>query len=446
MRIGAMRPLFAWECLEDQPSLRTVKEFLLSVPDGELLGALERGRGRGRNDYPVRALWGTLLLQALLRHPTTEACLGELRRNAGLRRLIGIETEAGVPKKWNMSRFLEVLGGEPYLGLLRGVFDTMIVRLAGAVGDLGRHVSGDASHLSGRRSASEEAGDLPEATGGRKEYLDEAGTVTKVVEWFGYKLHALVDTKHEVALAYRVGPANGGDNETLPALVEEGLGNLPAGRMKTLAYDMAADDAATHAMLAERGVRPVIETRSLWKSEPERVLPGHDGRSKIVYDESGTVYCYDTSGAAAVRHRMAYIGYEAERGTLKYRCPARHEGWACPQEAECNGTKKYGRTVRVPCEIDLRRFPPIPRATKTFERLYRGRTTVERFNARLKVYWGADDGNIAGARRFHAFVGAIMVVHAGMATLLASAPRREGTLGKMRLGPLAEALREKWKR
>jgi hypothetical protein len=24
------------------------------------------------------------------------------------------------------------------------------------------------------------------------------------------------------------------------------------------------------------------------------------------------------------RHRMAYIGYEPKRGTLKYRCPARH--------------------------------------------------------------------------------------------------------------------------
>ena len=445
MRIGAMRPLFAWECLDDEPSLRTIKELLASVPDGKLLGALRRGRGRGRNDYPVTTLWGTLLLQIALRHPTMEGCLAELRRNAGLRGLIGIEREADVPKKWNMSRFLDVLGGEPYLGMLREVFDTMIARLAEVVGDLGRHVSGDASHLSARPSAAGEEG-LPEATGGRKEYTDETGTVTQVVEWFGYKLHALVDTKHEVAVGYRVGPANGGDNEALPALVDEARANLPKGRVETVAYDRAADDVETHRMLAERGIRPVIEIRSLWKEEPERVLPGRDGRSKIVYDEAGTVYCYDTSGPAPVRHRMAYIGHEAKRGTLKYRCPARHEGWTCPQEAECNGSRKYGRTVRVKQEIDLRRFPPIPRATKTFERLYRGRTAVERFNARLKLYWGADDGNIAGARRFHAFVGVIMVVHAGAATLLASAPRRAGTLATTRLGPIAEALRETWKR
>ena len=61
--------------------------------------------------------------------------------------------------------------------------------------------------------------------------------------------------------------------------------------------------------------------------------------------------------------------------------------------------------ARIKSELDLRRFPPIPRMTKQFERLYKGRTAVERVNARVKLYWGADDGNVIGARRFHAMVG-----------------------------------------
>jgi hypothetical protein len=63
-------------------------------------------------------------------------------------------------------------------------------------------------------------------------------------------------------------------------------------------------------------------------------------------------------------------------------------------------------------------------------------------NARLNVLWGADDGNVVGAARCHAQVGVVMVVHLGLATLLAGAPRREGTLGRMRLGPIARALQE----
>jgi hypothetical protein len=208
-----------------------------------------------------------------------------------------------------------------------------------------------------------------------------------------------------------------------------------------LAYDKAADDGKVHQKLHRRHIKPVIENRSLWdKDEQERMLPGHDGNSNIVYDEAGTLYCYDRKSDPMVRHRMAYIGHEPSRGTLKYRCPAMHEGWPCAMSGVCNAGKKYGLTVRVKQEIDLRRFPPIPRATKQFERLYKGRTSVERVNARFKIFWGVDDGNVTGATRFHAQVGTVMIVHAAFATVLASLPRRGGTLGKMRLSPIARKL------
>lgn len=242
MRVYTTDPLFAWERLEDSPGLRTLRRFLDSVPDGALLESLRRFRGRGRDDDPVSVLWNTLLLTIVLRHSSIEACLGELARNRELRRLIGIESEQRVPKTWNLSRFLEVLGREP------------------------------------------------------------------------------------------------------------------------------------------------------------------------------------------------------ARGTLKYRCPARDQGWTCPSDNRCNGTRLYGLTVRVPRESDLRRFPPIPRATKQFERLYKGRSAVERVNARVEVFWGADDGNIVGATRLAACLGTVRVVHAGLATLLASCPRHEGTLGRMRLSPIAKTL------
>jgi hypothetical protein len=144
-----------------------------------------------------------------------------------------------------------------------------------------------------------------------------------------------------------------------------------------------------------------------------------------------------------VRHKRADIGHEPERETVKYRCPAEHEDWECPMSTVCNAGKSYGKTVRVPREVDLRRFPALPRATKKFERLYKGRTAVERVDARLKVSWGMDDGNLTGSGRFVAQLGVVLAVHAEFAALLAQAPRREGTLGKVRLSPIAEALRAK---
>jgi hypothetical protein len=446
MQIAAAKPLFDWGSLEDSPTLGTLRKLLAALPDAALLEGLRRARGRGRGDYPVHVLWGVVVLTIALRHPHFESCLDELRRNSDLRRLIGIASEKKVPKKWNISRFLDNLGQEPHRSELRKIFDVMAQRLGRAVPDLGQHLAGDATALNARRKRdqeqvrAEQQEGLPQPSGGRKEYQDDQGQVTKVVEWFGYKLHLLVDTRHEVSLAYHISSTSAGDGETLPQILQQAQANLPSGRIRTLAYDKAADTNEVHRLLDEARIKPVIQNRRLWKEESEKMLPGHDGNSNIVYDEAGTLHCYDRVSQPMVRHPMAYVGYEKDRGTLKYRCPALHEGWACPSQSVCNAGKAFGLTVRVKQEIDLRRFPAIPRATKQFERQYKGRTAVERVNGRLKVFWGADDGNISGARRFHGFVGAVMLVHLGFATLLASTPRREGTLGKMRLSPIAQAL------
>ena len=428
MKIAITKPLFAWDALEDSPALQSVRALLEAIPDHTLLESLRAARGKGRDDYPVEVLWGTLVLAIVLRHVTTDACLAELQRNPALRLLLGIEAENAVPDADNMSRFLARLGEEPHLTHLRAVFDVMAKRLGLVVGDLGKDTAGDSTGLAGRAAFSdqlkkaESAQGLPQPTGGRKEYKDDDGNVTKVVEWFGYKLHLLVDVKHEVALAYHITDTKAGDNERIPALVEHAQSNLPPERIQTLAYDKAADDGAVHEFLHDEDIKPIIQNRTFQVDEPEKVLGGRTPLN-IVYDQAGTVFCYDKVSATPVRHPMAYIGHEPARGTLKYRCPARHQDWACPSDAVCNGERDYGLTVRVKQEIDLRRFPSIPRATKQFERLYDGRTAVERVNGRLKIFWGIDDGQVYGARRFHGHVGAVMVVHLAFATLLAQTER-----------------------
>ncbi len=473
MRITQEQGIFAWESLEDSPSLQSIRLLLAAVPDRALLNSLQKCRGHGRDDYPVSVLWGTVLLTIFLRHTSIAACLQELHRNAALRQIIGIRSPEQVPKAWNISRFQDTLGQEPHLTLLQQVFDAMVGVLGVSVDDLGRSLAGDSTALSsrGKKPASVEVSHsgqktvrlpvidqpepigpgmedgLPAPTGGRKEYMDEHGVVTRVVTWTGYKLHLLVDTAHEVVVAYRITTANAGDSPTLPGLLQAAKANLPPQRIASLTYDKACDDNATHLLLYKDGIRPVIQSRRLWKDQLERMLPDHDGNSNIVYDEAGTIYCYDKVSNPPVRHKMAYMGSEADRGTLKYRCPAVHGNMHCPSAVRCNKDKPYGLTVRVKREIDLRRFPPVPRATRQFEKLYKTRTAVERVNARLKLFWGADDGNITGARRFHAFVGAVMVAHAAFATILAAAPRHGtktvGKLGALHLGKVQKALREK---
>jgi hypothetical protein len=447
--VHVTKPLFAWDELESSPTLATLRHALEAIPDAPLLAALQARRHNGCDTYPVGVLWGVLLLAILLRHPTTEACLEELRRDAPLRLLIGIESEPAVPHGWNMTRFLAVLGQPEHLKSMRDCFDHMAQRLGLAVPDLGRHTAGDSTALKGRREpndtrrSAEVADGLPQASGGRKEYKDADGKVTTVVEWFGYKLHLLVDVRHEVVLAFDLTDTKAGDNERIEPPVEQAEANLPANRLDTLAYDKAADDGKVHEMLHEHGIKPVIQVRNCWPKdgEQERVIGGRVPLH-VVHDEAGTVYCYDTTGEVPVRRAMSYAGHEKGRGTLKYRCPAKVDGFACGSEEKCHAGKSYGMTVRVPQEIDRRRFPSIPRATPQFERRYNGRTAVERVNGRLKGRWGIDDGNVVGSRRFSAHVSAVLIMHLACATLLAKARRKEGSFGTLRLSPIAEKLHE----
>ena len=237
MKITITKPLFAWDALEDSPSLQSLRILLEAIPDHALLASLRNARGKGRDDYPVEVLWGTLVLAIALRHICTDACLEDLRRNPALRLLIGIESEGAVPDADNMSRFLARLGQEPHLTHLRTVFDDMAKRLGLVVGDLGKDTAGDSTGLAGRAALSAKLQEaeleqgLPQPTGGKKEYKDDDGKVTKVVEWFGYKLHLLVDVKHEVALAYHITDTKAGDNERIPALIEQAQQNLPEGRI-----------------------------------------------------------------------------------------------------------------------------------------------------------------------------------------------------------------------
>src|SRR5262249_44828108 len=231
MLIPATRPLFAWPELEDSPSLLTIRAVLSSLPDQRLLAGLQQARGHGRNAYPVTVLWGTVVLSVLCRHVWLNDCLAELHRNPTLCEIIGIRKVADIPKPYDLSRFLDLLGQPAHLHALRGIFDALVKDLGVVVPDLGKHTAGDSTALAAKAKkspeavAAERAEGLPQPSGGRKEYQDDEGQVVKVYEWFGYKLHLLVDVKHEVALAYHISDTKLGDNEGVEPLVEQAEAN-----------------------------------------------------------------------------------------------------------------------------------------------------------------------------------------------------------------------------
>ena len=104
--------LFAWEEIAGLEDLSRLTLLLENLPDEELMRKLESERGQGRDDYPVRAMWNSLLAAIVFQHASIESLRRELSRNGQLRLICGFDATKGgkqVPGASVYSRFLNKL-------------------------------------------------------------------------------------------------------------------------------------------------------------------------------------------------------------------------------------------------------------------------------------------------------------------------------------------------
>ena len=159
--------LFSWSEVEKLPELRRLEMVLDALPDEELLSSLEAVRGRGRDDYPVRAMWRAVVAGAVFGHRSVASLVRELGRNPALLAVCGFDAlprqgrprravervegvsrvvwsspprRDSVPSQWNFSRFVRRL---VELEQRAGVFEAMMRRmgeqLREALPDFGEH-------------------------------------------------------------------------------------------------------------------------------------------------------------------------------------------------------------------------------------------------------------------------------------------------------------------
>jgi len=233
-----------------------------------------------------------------------------------------------------------------------------------------------------------------EADYGRKEYRGVRGDGTvweKIVKWFGYKLHIVVDANYELPVAYSVTRASVPDINEAHKLINQMEQKQPniVERAKMLAADKGYDDTKLIKKLWDQNkIKPVIDIRNMWKDgEKTRLLEGYEN---VTYDYKGTVYCY--CPATGTRREMVNGGFEKGRETLKKLCPAKQYGIKCQGRGQC----PVAQGIRIPLSIDRRVFTPIDRSSYKWEREYKKRTAVERVNSRLDVSFGFEIHTVRG--------------------------------------------------
>jgi hypothetical protein len=461
MAIIPQRPLFDWQQIEADSDINRLMLVLSALPDEQLMRALEKLRDKGRDDYPVRASWNALIAGIVYQHPNAASLLRELRRNAQLRQACGFDLSMGakaVPSDDAFGRFLSaVIGQQP---LVLKMFDVLVGQLGEILPDLGKKLAADSKAIQSagkpqkksaeaeptddqpaepaKTPAVEPQADLEQETDRRRENDADWGVKSyhgkradgtmwkKLVTWFGFKLHLLVDSTYEMPLAFKLTKASRSDSPELLPLVEQLKIKHPviSARGQELAADKGYDAAENKAGLLDiYGMKPLIDHRLMWKEDPEKarsLFP--DLADVFLYDEMGNVFCQcptEQKGKDEVRP-MAFVGFEKDRRALKYQCPAAYAGFKCIGRAQCEklaplGVGSNGRILRVPLERDRRIFTPIARHTHKWKKAYDCRTAVERVNSRIDRVLGFEQHTIRGLAKMETRVTLALVVTLAMA-------------------------------
>ncbi len=242
-----------------------------------------------------------------------------------------------MPSTWNFSRFLSSVARlEEERGLIAGMTGRLWEPLMEEE-DLGDDGKGLRSHSTGRKSRKTGQSSDPEADWGRHETRGKDGRTgrlrRKIRRGFGYRIHLIADTRYEIPFAWRVTRASRSEVKELEAMSEALFQETPklAKRCQDFSGDRGLDSGPLKETLwDDYGIGPLIEPRELWKEEKKE--PGHDPGEAItrplypdradtlVYTEKGEVCC--VCPETGEQRRLAFQGFEAKRGRLKYRCPA----------------------------------------------------------------------------------------------------------------------------
>ena len=108
---------------------------------------------------------------------------------------------------------------------------------------------------------------------------------------------------------------------------------------------------------------------------------------------------------------MAFGGFEKDRGTLKYRCAAKHYGLACSGRQRCH----ISDNIRIDIESNRRIFTPLARSSYKWKTTYKKRSAVERVNSRLDESFGFEKHFIRGINKMKVRCGLALIVMSGMA-------------------------------
>lgn len=401
MKIVTQISTFDYEEIEILGDLERCKLLINNVPDEKIVEELQKIRGKGRNDYPIPAVWNSILIMPLIECSTVEQLRRELSRNRDLRKLCGFndydsyygKCKLVPPPKAYSNMFKNLKEIEP---ILKECFVELRDYMYEKLKNFGRDTGIDGKIFESKAKSP----DYTEGTDARSEtdadwtiknvYSKDQNGITKTrkIKYFGFRVHILGDTNYELPIDYKVTRASLGEREQMIEIIDK----LPEDKRKkinTLSADKGYDGKETIESILDYGIKPIISIKNSW----------HDGEETKQYKDTNIVYTYDgkvsyveDSGKIIP---MKYKGYDRIRDTLRY--------------------EHKDKIYSIERMYDIKVFVPIARDSKKWQRLYNKRTAIERINGRLDKDFNLENHKMRGLKKAKVIIDIMMIGMMSMA-------------------------------
>ena len=413
MNTITQKTIFDYMEIEILGDLERLKLCLDNIEDEELCEQLEKQRGNGRNDFPIRVMLNLVYAMKIFGHRSVESFRRELSRNSQLRRVCGLKDEdykylgkrkTLVPKARVFTNFFKALikVQEEFDCMFEEDVKYMYDNLEGFGEDCaldGKLLDSYAKKENKKATTDENKKDYirdNDASWTCKTYNFADGTSKKT--WhYGYESHILCDANYGLPIWHKEETASVSEQTVANDMIEDLDKNRKyvLDKMKNFLADAGYDDGKRNVLLKDKyNINPLVDSRHMWKESDLKEIDNQP----LVYNEDGEVFYIDDIKKDK-KERLKYLGYDKQRKCLRY-------GHKYNQK-----TKVY----RIPISVDRRIFLPVARDSEKFKRLYKKRTEVERLNGRLDRDYLFNDHFIRGKKKMKMMVTLSFIIMLAMA-------------------------------
>ena len=313
---------------------------------------------------------------------TIKSLVHRMKSDPVFKRSLGFEYFDKTPSEATLNRFINLLAGTD---ILEKTFRQMI-RSARKLGIIDTsNVAIDASKLTAYEHSVPKSR-IPENNPTFPNWGGKLDTNGNFIKWFGWKMHALVDTTSGIPISYIITPANIADMDVAEKLIQKMMDDYdeeihPKYYMMDAGYDKPKLYDAIHTKFHGQAIIPINWRNT--KTPPEGM------------NMEGRLVC-------AMNYPYVYGGND--NGTIRLLCPHACGKCDCPMGSAWCTCAASGYVGKVKIKDDPRFITAPFRGTPAFEKLYNQRTSVERTFGDLKDNYNLDNIRVSKMNRTKVFM------------------------------------------